>query len=221
MTDEPVDLSVLYRESRLRIADLVSSAASLDDVRVPTCPAWSAHQLLAHLVGVVEDFADHKVPPHGPTPEWTATQVARREDLSVPEILAAWDDAAARWEPELVGQRFSASVMDVAAHEHDLRTALGEPGGRQDATLAWAAAALLRVLDPPVPIVVHTEDGSVRTGPAEGTPLELETSRFELFRWRLGRRSRAQLGAMAWSADPHEVLDHLVIMGPADHDISE
>ncbi|HEY4376720.1 MAG TPA: hypothetical protein VGM93_06160, partial [Acidimicrobiales bacterium] len=81
MTDEPVDLSVLYRETRLRIADLAGSASALADLRVPTCPAWSAHQLLAHLVGVVEDFAEHTVPPHGPTPEWTAMQVARREDL--------------------------------------------------------------------------------------------------------------------------------------------
>lgn len=219
--DERVDLAELYRGARQRVADLASDAGDLRAVRVPTCPAWSAHQLLAHLVGVAEDFADQNLPTGGADPAWTAAQVARREDRSVDEILAAWDDVADRWEPQLVGLPFSASVMDVAAHEHDLRTALGQPGDRADATLDWASSTLLRVFDPPVPIVVHTEDGSVRTGPAEGAALELETTRFELFRWRLGRRSRAQLAAMAWSADPTEVLDHLVIMGPAEHDVAE
>jgi hypothetical protein len=49
----------------------------------------------------------------------------------------------------------------------------------------------------------------------------LHTTAFEAFRWRLGRRSRAQLAAMEWSADPTAVLDHLVVFGPAARDVIE
>ena len=43
----------------------------------------------------------------------------------------------------------------------------------------------------------------------------------EVFRWRMGRRSRGQLAALDWSGDPAPVLDHLVIFGPARADIIE
>jgi hypothetical protein len=52
-------------------------------------------------------------------------------------------------------------------------------------------------------------------------PVVLTTTRFEAFRWRMGRRSRAQLAALAWSADPAAVLDNLAIFGPAASDIVE
>jgi hypothetical protein len=32
--------------------------------------------------------------------------------------------------------------------------------------------------------------------------LELATTWYEAFRWRMGRRSRDQLAALAWSGDP-------------------
>lgn len=49
----------------------------------------------------------------------------------------------------------------------------------------------------------------------------LRTDRFEAFRWRLGRRSRAQLAGMDWTGDPSPILDDLVIFGPADSDVHE
>src|SRR5262245_22251718 len=51
--------------------------------------------------------------------------------------------------------------------------------------------------------------------------LGLRTTRFEAFRWRMGRRSRDQLAALDWSGDPAPVLDHLVVFGPARTDIIE
>ena len=51
--------------------------------------------------------------------------------------------------------------------------------------------------------------------------LGLTTTRFEAFRWRMGRRSRDQLAALDWSGDPAPVLDHLVVFGPARTDIIE
>lgn len=58
-------------------------------------------------------------------------------------------------------------------------------------------------------------------GPGAGPELALSTTRFEAFRWRLGRRSRAQLATLAWSGNPAPVLDHLTIFGPSPHDIAE
>ena len=51
--------------------------------------------------------------------------------------------------------------------------------------------------------------------------LGLTTTRYEAFRWRMGRRSRGQLAALDWSGDPAPVLDHLVVFGPAGADIIE
>ena len=47
------------------------------------------------------------------------------------------------------------------------------------------------------------------------------TTACEAFRWRLGRRSRAQLRAMDRDADPLPFLDHLCLFGPTDHDLVE
>jgi hypothetical protein len=49
----------------------------------------------------------------------------------------------------------------------------------------------------------------------------LRSSYWEVLRWRLGRRSRAQLATMNWSRDPAPVLDHLFEFGPARADIAE
>ena len=65
------------------------------------------------------------------------------------------------------------------------------------------------------------EDTEFRAGPDNATELRLTTSRFEAFRWRMGRRSRAQLAGLDWSGDPAPLLDHLTIFGPAARDIIE
>jgi hypothetical protein len=57
--------------------------------------------------------------------------------------------------------------------------------------------------------------------PDSPTDLTVSTSTFEAFRWRMGRRSRAQLAGLCWSGDPAAVLDHLCFFGPATRDIIE
>jgi len=87
---------------------------------------------------------------------------------------------------------------------------------------------LLCRLDVPVPVRIVTEDGEYLVGHDADHPeltccreLTLATRRFEAFRWRMGRRSRSQLAALAWSGDPAPVLDHLAFFGPASSDIIE
>jgi uncharacterized protein (TIGR03083 family) len=218
---EPPDLAGLYHEARGRIVELVATVPDPAAVPVAACPGWSARDLVAHLLGVTEDRLARNMPPSGAAPDWTAAQLARTADLSVGELLDRWDTMAPSFEAVLTAESWVPGVIDVAAHEHDLRAAVGEPGPRDDDAVRFAAPALLQFLDVPAPLVVRTEDGDVRVGPGDGEPTVLTTTRFDAFRWRLGRRSRAQMAAFEWSADPEPFLDHLVLFGPAEQDVIE
>jgi hypothetical protein len=80
---------------------------------------------------------------------------------------------------------------------------------------------LIARLRPPVRLRVTVEDTQIQVGPDGEPVLGLTTTRYEAFRWRMGRRSRGQLAALDWSGDPAPVLDHLVVFGPARADIIE
>ena len=215
------DLSWLYRDTRERLVLLLSE---LDGValaaRVPACPAWSVREVVAHLTAVSQDVLAGRLTRIATEPE-TAAQVARFKDHDLAGILAAWDEVAPQFE-RLVGSLGAwPAVIDIASHEHDIRAAVGRPGAR-DAEIVWQSASwLLTRLRPPVPLRVAVEDAEFRAGPDNGTELRLTTSRFEAFRWRMGRRSRAQLAGLDWSGDPAPLLDHLTIFGPAARDIIE
>jgi hypothetical protein len=113
------------------------------------------------------------------------------------------------------------ALIDVASHEQDIRSATGRPGERDSAAIRECTPMLLSWLAVPVPLRVVTEDGEYRVGLPDQPELVLTTTRFEAFRWRMGRRSRAQLTALAWSADPAAVLDHLTVFGPSASDVIE
>jgi hypothetical protein len=49
----------------------------------------------------------------------------------------------------------------------------------------------------------------------------LRASSFEVFRLRLGRRSREQVLAMDWSEAPGDLIDRLFVFGPAVPDLVE
>jgi len=91
--------------------------------------------------------------------------------------------------------------------------------GPADICLVRVAAGGGRAAAEPLPGAGRKEPlpGAGREEPVLG----LRTTRFEAFRWRMGRRSRDQLAALDWSGDPAPVLDHLVVFGPARTDIIE
>ncbi|MBO0771975.1 MAG: maleylpyruvate isomerase family mycothiol-dependent enzyme [Actinobacteria bacterium] len=215
----------LCAETRQRITSLVSGLAGTElSAPVPACPAWSVRDVLAHLAATAEDVQAGRMTGI-PTDEETAAQVARFAGRDLPGILAAWAAAAPAFEQAIAGFRVWPGVIDLASHEQDIRGALGRPGARDNEAVWHAAGRLLAGLRPPVPVRVVVEDAEFLAGPADGTgaapALQLTTSRFEAFRWRMGRRSRAQLAALDWSGDPAAVLDHLVVFGPAAADVVE
>jgi uncharacterized protein (TIGR03083 family) len=221
---EPTDLAALYRTSRLALTDLVAGAPAPTEVAVPACPGWSVHDVVGHLVGLIEDMEAGRL--SGPPDEaQTAAQVARWSGVPTATLLAAWEDRAPAMEAVLAEVRVWPAVIDVLSHEQDVRAALDRPGRREDPDVAVAARALLRGFEPPVPVLVTRDGDTVACGPdpepAGPAGLSLATTSFEVLRFRMGRRSRSQMAAMAWSGDPGPVLDTLAVFGPSPEPILE
>jgi uncharacterized protein (TIGR03083 family) len=219
VVDAP-EISRLYQEARQRITALVTGDDAAWTVQLAACPAWSARDVVAHMVAVAQDWASGRLA-GPPTDAETAAQIARFSGCDKATILAAWTEAAAQLDHLAETEALKAPLGDITAHEHDVRGAIGRPGARDSAAVWHSTDQLLANLRTPVPMRVTVEDGQYRSGPEGPAEIELHTSRFEALRWRTGRRSRAQLAAMDWSGDPAPVLDHLYIFGPADADIVE
>lgn len=218
MQTNEADLAQLYLDTQERVTALVSA---LDDealrTDVATCPGWRVQDVVAHLAAVSEEAVVGRLT--GPlTDEETATQVARFANRDLAAILDVWAENTAQFADILSAFQFWPGVIDVTSHEHDIRTAIGRPGARDTESVWHCSQRLLSGLQAPVDVRVTVEDGHFGT---DGAELELRTTRFEALRWRMGRRSRAQLTALDWSGDPAPVLDHLVLFGPSITDIVE
>lgn len=232
MTDGPprVNLADVYRDSRVRLTELVSEIAEPAAVPVAACPGWSVHDVVSHLVGVIEDVTAGRLT-GPPTDDQTAEQVGRRAGRPTGQVLEEWRRLAPALEELLAEVPVWPAALDALSHEHDVRAAVGRSGARDAPGVIAGAHRLIKALDPPAPMVVHLDGRTIRigedgrTGEAGGRitdgALELDTTAFEAFRFRLGRRSRRQLAAMRWTGDPDPVLDHLTIFGPSPADIEE
>lgn len=177
--------------------------------------------MLSHLVAVAEDvLAGRLAGP--PDDEQTAEQVARRAERPTAAVLEEWAGLGPGIEAVLEGSEVWPLAIDGLTHEHDVRGAIGDRGARSDPAIKITGVQLLQRLDPPVVLAIECEDEHFSVGPEAGSPqLLLTTDAFEAFRFRMGRRSRRQLGAMGWSGDPTVVLDRLSIFGPSPLDIAE
>lgn len=122
-------ISAAYHATRGRITDL---ATALTDEQlagtVPACPAWSVHDLLAHLTGIPEALTGGDFP-SGDMQAWLDGLVEARRGLVAAELLERWA-ACADATSALVDGGAGLLLIDIVTHEHDLRGALGQPGGR-------------------------------------------------------------------------------------------
>jgi len=213
------DIGLLYRATRKRLSALVLDAGQAH-VAVSACPGWSVHDVVAHLVAVVEDAMAGRL--NGPpSDDFTAEQVARNRDHDVPDMVARWAAIAEPFEAALTSMRIWPAFIDVLAHEHDLRGALNRPAGRQSEEVLLASFQLLSTLNSSRRLAILVADRKILVGPDNEAELSLSTTPFEAFRFRLGRRSKAQMQRMAWSGDPEPVLGDLTIVGPSPLDIVE
>ena len=224
MTATPdVDLARLYRDTRERLSDLL---IGLDgdqlSAPVPATPGWSVSDVVRHLLAVAEDVMAGRLT-RPPSDDETAAQVARHGDTAVPVLVETWAALAPQFEQLVGAARVWPAVLDVATHEQDIRGALDRPGARESDVVRIGSERLLNLLQPPCPLHVACEDIEIRVGPegTSGPELLLRTTRFDAFRWRMGRRSPEQLRALDWSSDPGPVIDDLCIFGPAVADVVE
>ena len=198
----------------MRLTDLV---ADLDDeaaaTTVPACPAWSVHDVIAHLTGVCADVLAGRIDGIATEP-WTDAQVTARRHVPLEDVLSEWNEVAPAVEAMAVafGRAGLQWVGDQALHEHDVRGALGRPGARDSETigvgleymvpgfLEGVAALGLPTLE------VRVGDRAWRS--ADGEPavcLPLEP--FDALRAVCGRRSTDQLRTLPWSSDPEPYLE--------------
>lgn len=220
-------ISVRYREA---VASFAVLARSLNEdewaTPVPCTPGWTVRDVLSHVAGVSDDVLGGRVEGAATEP-WTASQVARFARFDVEDLLVQWeaqvDDLGAAIES--VGEQ--RPPFDCHSHEHDVRHAIGRPANRTSAIIADAVPGLLaRLADVPVAIEVDLGEGTVvSTGqPDAEQRLDLATSRFEVFRSILGRRTPDQMRDLDWSGDL-DALDQIApawfLFGPSEIDIVE
>lgn len=120
-------------------------------------------------------------------------------------------------------------VLDLTAHEHDVRGALGRPGARETRALVMAVDFLVRqglhrrlvemelgglaVRTPVASWIVggdapsaETWDSASRVDESATRSRAVELSLFEAFRALTGRRSAAQIARYSWTSDPEPLL---------------
>jgi uncharacterized protein (TIGR03083 family) len=219
----------LYAESRARITELVGDVTPAQLVQeVPATPGWTVKDVVGHLTGVAADVMAGRLEGAG-TPPWTAAQVAARRGAPLADTLDEWAAVAPALEtmlataPPPVSHRL---VSDIACHEHDLRGALVRPGARDSDAVDQAIQAGVGFLDRRLVdcggpgMRLRSEMTEWVVGP--GKPVTtLSTDSFTLFRLLFGRRSRAQMAALAWTGDAEPYLGHLALFGPATSDLDE
>ncbi len=203
------------------VESFIALARSLDDAAwatvVPCTPEWTVRDVLSHVSGIPDDATAGRM--DGVAGEaWTAAQVERNRVYTVADLLERWNQQAPTFADliEQVGE--TRPPIDCHSHEHDIRHVLGRPGARSNAIVGIPSFAMV---DAPLRVVIELDDGSTVTSgdlDAAGIVTLRGATRFELFRSRLGRRSRHQVRAYDWSGDDSDieaVIDTWFVFGPS------
>ena len=195
----------LYREGRERISEV---ARGIDDETakatvVSTCPAWTVHDVLAHVVGIPTDILAGNVEGAATDP-WTAAQVDARRNASIADLLAEWEANAPQ--VEAIVDEFGPSgvqlLFDLTTHEHDIRHALGLPPLKDlPVHLAVTGFVFTRLGAGGEALRIVTTGGTYVLGTGEPTAT-LTAPIFDVLRAISGRRSERQIRAMQWDGDP-------------------
>ena len=224
---EPADMptSVLYAAA---VESFMAFARTLTDDQwltpVPCLPGWDVRDVLSHVAGIPDDgFAGRM--DGAPGEAWTASQVERNRDMATGDLLDRWSEQYVAFGDVLDGIGERRPPFDCHAHEHDIRQALGLAGNRDSLVVQAAEVQLARSIEAPVTVAVTLDDGRSMTSGAGDVAATLQgVSGFEVFRSRLGRRSRSQVEQYDWTgtgADVAAAIDAWFMFGPADGPVLE
>jgi uncharacterized protein (TIGR03083 family) len=215
---------VLYRDGRNRFLDLVRDADPA--TTVPACPSWTVKDVLAHVAGIPADILAGRLDGVATDP-WTAAQVDARRDRTIADIAAEWQETGPQIDAivDSFGPTGAQLLFDLTTHELDVRAALGAPLPDSlpvyDVALGFVMENLAAgVVGDGGPLRIDADGASWSLG-GDGAPkAALTTTKRELIRAVAGRRSRAQITAMAWAGDPVPFLD-VFASGPFSFPMSD
>jgi len=201
------DHAAIYRGVRERVTELVRElpGETLDRI-APATPKWRVRDIVAHLAGGTADIVSGNLVDVA-SDAWTQAQVDARRDTPIGEVLDEWARCSEIVEPMIATFDPLLRVMlltDAVTHEHDLRGALGLSDARDTDAVAFSFGAVSKAVgaqrgDAGGLRIVH-EAGETVVG--SGDPAAtLRTSRFEVLRGSVGRRSHGQIAAWDWAGD--------------------
>ena len=202
MTD--YDLARIYSGVRERVTALVRGVGTerLEQM-APATPEWRGRDILAHLVGTTADVIESRLDGVA-SDSWTKAQVEARSSTSIEDLLAEWEHFSPQVEPLINDFPTRMQVMflvDAVTHEHDLRGAINTPGARDSIAIAFGfdqvsfGIGRQRAESGALRIIHEAGDSFVGTGEATAT---LRTTRFEILRAAVGRRSASQIAMWDW-----------------------
>jgi hypothetical protein len=188
------DWGALYRQHVAALSELAPTLGPEQlATSVPGTPAWTVHDVFAHLAGVASDAVTERMD-GAPSPEWTARHVNERAHLPVADLVVELQSHQDAVVESVAGNPRPALVWNVVVHHADLHEALALPRLPEH---LW------------LPVV---EALAPRAGALADT-----VPPYELFRALFSRRSRAQM--QAWGSPlTADELDALCIFGPREDD---
>ena len=200
-----------YTELRARVTELMQSLSLAQaQAVVPHCPQWTVKDCLAHMVGVPEDVINGQMDGVA-TEAWTDRQVQRHTNDSVDDLLAVWETNApvfAKILPNIPQPVLSQFMFDQTTHEHDIRTAVGQPGARDTLAVAVAEGFIRNSL-------------AQQSDPAIAQLAAHKLTGFEFLRSLSGRRSRAQILQNGFDLELVEKFIHGLPFDIPDSEVSD
>jgi len=205
----------LYAETRATALDLFRSLdAEQAETAVPLNPGWRVVDVAAHVCGIVDDVLTGNVAGLG-TNAWTAAQVNRRTAMSLGEICDEWQGYGDKIDAMAAADSFFGVRItgDLIIHIHDVQHALGMEIDGHDVATQLAAHRYVpslqeRAEQAGLGVAVELTDGQTYPAPADvGDTISLRCTSYDFLRSVTGRRSRRQVEALTWSADPTALLD--------------
>jgi hypothetical protein len=221
------NLLAVWDETRDRITALLQDLPEDNaDAAVPTVPGTTVRDAFAHLINTSTRAVDN--PGDVRRAAFSLPSPVDDGRAALAELLDAWEKAAERIRgaigagPELASVLITYAVM----FEHDLRTALGVPGARDDIAVKVALDELSGRFSDRVaasnlpPLRVTVEQWGTIAGAGHAVSCVV-ADRFEFVRAMSGRRPAAEIRRWNWGVEPDAYLPVISEVGLPAQEIHE
>ena len=187
-----------YRTVREHVADIVLRAPDAAGTTVPACPEWTVRDVVAHLAGNSAGMLGERATGNG---------------AGLAELVAWWQRTGQQVERRVARGELEVDrlLMDAFTHELDLRAALGIPPPADHPAYPLALDVVASGLSwsiisrglPALRLACDLGEWVAGAGEPAAT---VSAPRYDLYRSLTGRRTPAQIAALAWSSNPDRWL---------------